>query len=435
MRDELFSWSEEERRMYLMQRELSGHQIPRAEDSLDYYSDHGLFHVEEVMEQCTLLLQAMAPWLGRILENRDSRWAGTHLLLGAKLHDIGMCGTEAMRTLLAKTDGAYTALSGGVLSPVAFSAFGEMLDQARSSGFSCRALRDLSYWMGHRTLQMGQVKEKLCQVHEEIKREIRRTHAVVSGDWILAHKDAMRARYGPKVNTFAVSLLAALHSGSFEGSRRAVLGEGWEAEAVRAFAVSLAARHGVPWPGNEANDEVFRDVVRLAALLRLADTRRSGDRMHSIDGAALTLRLGPDSLQVVRLYGSQERVIPLTQANWILGGELCTRFGNVELSGGRFMTHRLILPQGRDPRVRDVFLNQRVRSYWHELTTSLFAPEFGMRHRLVVDVPGLSGMEAESIRAEWRTALQAWNSELSAECGEDYLTLELVSSGAADEAE
>ena len=106
--DKLFSFSPEEDAQYTLQLSLQLNRLLGAPDLLDLYSCHSQPHVLEVMEQCSMLLDALLPWLQEKIPGTSRAWMHDHLLLSAKLHDIGMCGTASLRTLLKATDKGFS---------------------------------------------------------------------------------------------------------------------------------------------------------------------------------------------------------------------------------------------------------------------------------------------------------------------------------------
>ena len=402
MDEALFRFAEDEQRAYREQRDLSRYRAAGAEDMLDDYSDHGEHHVAEVMEQCALLWEALRPWLLAQGCTSPAAWQRSHLLLGAKYHDIGMRGSEARRALLRETD----LLLARRPEPAELRALAE---RARQAGIDCRAARELGE-MGRRSLLKSNWARLGADLHEEIKQQIRRRHALESGEWIAARRSELLERYGADTDVAAVALLAALHSGRFQGAERVVLGDDADGRAVAAFMRDFVQAH---FPGEALSEARRREVVCLAALLRLADTRRSGSRMYAIDGARLRFQEEGGRLRAVRDYGDRQREIAGPVSHGILLGELAAEFGGVRLEkrdGGWLLTHEVTLRHAEDPGVREAFFTGRQESYLNELRTGMLDPRYGVAHRFRIHLEGLCAGEADQVAAGWnlRVAKSGW---------------------------
>ena len=410
--DMIWTFSQAEKEMYIKQRDLCNFRMAQAEDALDYYSDHGLDHVHEVMEQSELLFEALRAWISELAPGEKPDRLKTHLLLGARLHDIGMCGTEPMRVLLAATDRAHAAVVGASSRSAVEQALQDMLDASKTADFSCRAIRDAEYALRHRNWQNAALAQKLCDVHEDVKKQIRKSHAANSGEWILDNREMLSSLFGRSVNLFLLALLAAFHSGSSLGSRRVIPGQSEDAVLVRRYAQELAERHDIPWrEGSEASDSVLHSAIVLTPLLRLADNRRSGDRLHSLDGAPLKLSLNPEGMEVVRVYEGLERPVTVPLGKEILAGELCTRFGGVRLSregNDWLLTHEFTLLYTDREQMRGIMIGRRLPNYSSELTTSLFGPDCGMKHCLSLKLTDTPQDEAKALLREWNGIAQHW---------------------------
>ena len=409
MRDKLFVFTADERELYRRQRDLGEYRLAGAEDALDEYSDHGVLHVAEVMEQCEELLATTAPWLCRMGCEGDSAFRRKTLLLAVKYHDVGMCGTDAMRELLFRTDAARGRCSAIVDGTALRPSLAPVFEAAGAASFDCRELRDLEYLAAHR-LSVPEGERLLGALHDRVKAAIRRNHALESGIWMAAHREALAAQYGPDVDPARAALIAALHSGVFCGGERVAIGDSRDAASFLSFCRIFLEKYCPEAASLCARDDAIREIACLATILRLADTRRSGDRLRAIGGARLEPRDTEEGFRVVKIHGDRLRASTVPLAGEILLGEACTRFGPVRLcgEGGFTMIHPLRVRHADRQAALDAFLETRLPSYWEEIVTGLFAPEYGMRHTVAVRLEGIDPPREREIVAGWDLAAAAW---------------------------
>lgn len=395
--------------LYRRQEQISYRELRGAADELDCYSCHSLPHIEEVMEQCDALFHDLAPWLRAAVPGADPDWMYAHLMLGAKYHDVGMSGTDAQFALLGAVDDLQIWLGGRPLSP---SRFQQRCDavcrMAAEAGIDSRALRDFAYWCARSDAQerLPRLRRALTDAHDDIKREMRVRHALISGRYVLSHMEELRAAYREGVNWPCVALLAAMHSDMSAVCTR-VAWAGEDAARLREYAVELLA----PWIGEErarryAEGGVLERIVPLAAVLRLADTRRDGARLRALDGQPLRCGLsGRGDVLLRKGEGGAARQIPVQLAFEILAAEASTRFGPVRatnLGGGRWrIEHEITLVHAENPELRRMFVSRRLASYAGELRTGAMAAELGFEHVLAIRLEGCGAEERGRILAAW----------------------------------
>ena len=406
--DTLTSFTSWEDRQYSLQATLQHSRLHGAADALDLYSCHSQPHVLEVMEQCSLLLPAFLPWLRRELPGTDEEWLRDHLLLSAKLHDIGMCGSEGQRLLLNAADEAHTLLSAHA-APDA-----QLLDPLLSVLQQEAPLAHLppESWQSLPALaQSGQLPpllSALTRLHEAVKSAIRRQHAHRSGVVILRHAEEIRAHYGAQIDVAAVAALAALHSSS-SLQDACIVPDGAMGEQIRAHVYALvadglseaeAARITAPLP--------FLRICLLAAILRLSDTRRSGSRLMSMDQSHLRCEVTSEgNVTLSRLHGGIREPIPQRIAFDILTGEALTEFGPVTVhptsDGGWHIRHEMTLRHAEVPAICDVFARSRLRSYAEEIDTGALLYARGFTHEIFLHLEGLRPIAAARTARRWRS--------------------------------
>lgn len=409
-RARLLAFTPEEDAQYTRQITLQQHRLMTAPDALDLYSCHSQPHVLEVMEQCELLLSALSPWLRSCLPGTPPQWMYDHLLLAAKLHDVGMCGTEAHRALLEAADRLFTLLSAPGGAPAALLApyLCALLTQGQTAGLTTRAWRDVRCWAEDAPRHRPQLLHALSEYHEEVKQAIRRQHAENSGRFILTHADALAAHYGAEVDLLTVAALAALHSGSSLPDA-CIVPEGPDHERIRQYVHALVSEYrGKAEADRITGDGPFRRVVMLSALLRLADTRRSGSRLMSMDQTRLLCEVdATGQIGLYRLNGSLREAIPMRAAFEILASEALTEFGAVRaypVSDGTWhICHEITLRNAGSPEIRNLFARSRLRTYAEELDTGALVCRLGFTHEIRLHMEGCPPFAAASAIKRWRT--------------------------------
>ena len=405
----LFTFSPEEDEQYTLQATLQQHQLLSAPDALDSYSCHSQPHVLEVMEQCDLLLEDFLPWLKTQLPGTSPDWMRDQLLLAAKLHDIGMCGTDSLRALLLATDRLYTLLSAADAQPPELLApyVRTILTEAEASGLTNRTWRDIRFWAEDIAGNKARFSHALLEYHEDVKSAIRKRHAENSGRFILAHADALQARYGDSADLLTVAALAALHSSSSLADA-CIVPDGEHIQNIRRHIRTMVAQERSEAEADRITaEEPFRRVIALAALLRLADTRRSGSELRNMDQSRLLCEVSPDGTpRLYKLSGDVPEPIPGRIAHEILVSEALTEFGHVSVlpvsDGTWHIRHEITLRHAGHAALRDLFARSRLKTYAEEIDTGALVYRLGFTHEILLHLEGCPPFAGMAAVRRWR---------------------------------
>lgn len=401
-----FTAAEDER--YTLQVTLQRSRILGAADSLDLYSCHSQPHVLEVMEQCDKLLTAFAPWLKEKVPGVSPAWMRDQLLLAAKLHDVGMCGTDVMRDLLAATDGLYALLCADQMDAAVMHPYLAVLrtrarDAALTTDTWMELVRLAADPVGHARLMLP----VLAAYHEEIKSAIRKQHAANSGRYILSHAEEIAAHYGPDIDVATVAALAALHSSS-SLDKANIVPDGEHYDLIREHIRNMVQTHLSAAEAARITDHThFRRIVHLAALLRLCDTRRSGSRLTNMDQARLVCEVREGRPSLYKEKDGLREVIPLRSSFEILASEALTEFGPVTINRttqGWHIRHEITLHHAEVDDLRAIFASSRLKSYANEINTGALVYRLGYTHEIFLHLEGLppfaAAQAAKRFRAE-----------------------------------
>jgi len=407
----LFTFTPEEDAQYTLQTTLQQDRLLDADDALDLYSCHSQPHVLEVMEQCDVLLAAFDPWLKAMLPGVPRDWLRDHLLLAAKLHDVGMCGTPALRALLQATDSLHTLLTApGAEPPALLEPYLLTLrEQASPANLATRSWRDVLYYAEDAPRHEKPLIAARAAYHGEIKRAIRKQHAGNSGRWILQHRRALAAHYGPEVDLTAVAVLAALHSSS-SLEKANIVPDGEHNARIRSLIRQMVAEEaGEAEAARITADEAFQRLVYPAALLRLADTRRSGSRLTNMDQSRLLCEVDPTGhISLCKVKDGLREAIPLRPSFEILASEAMTEFGTVAVypnaDGTWYVRHDVTLHHAEQDLIRRMFAQSRLQSYANELNTAALVSRLGFTHEIRLHLEGCKPLASG-------TAVKAWRSE------------------------
>lgn len=407
--DKLYAFTEWEAEQYSLQPTLRNCRLLEAADSLDQYSCHSQPHVLEVMEQCEALMSSFALWLKERLPGVSPAWMRDHLLLSAKLHDIGMCGTPSLRALLTATDELYTLLSAPGREPAELLApyLNTLEAEAPRARLATQNLQRILRLGRDAADNEAQLMSSLAEYHEEIKSAIRKQHAANSGRFILEHAGEISAHYGPEVDVAAVAVLAALHSSSSLDKCR-ILPQGDDYQHIRGIILDLVTgSHSGAEAARITAEEPFRRLVYLAALLRLADTRRSGSRLTSMDQTPIVCEVGSGGqVALYRIRNGLREAIPLRASFDILASEALTEFGpvyaNPNVDGTWHIRHVVTLHHAELPHIRDIFARSRLKTYAGEIDTAALNYPLGFTHEIHLHLEGLRPMAAARAVKQWR---------------------------------
>ncbi len=406
------SFSEEERAAYARQQTVLMHDLPGTQDQLSSYTCHSIPHVEEVMAQCDAMFTALTPWLTEEvgMDGEALRRGRIHLLMAAKFHDIGMCGTGAMAELLGNVDAQQREypLRTPMAKPLLQSLRARMrilAEQAERepTGMMKRVRFTGSAYNGLCALPVTDegCRERLLVYHEEIKNNIRSTHGESSARWVAEHQRELAARYGNAIDWDEVALLAALHTGFVPFS---------DALPV-AYADALAAHLHLTGPDLTKDSERLR-IFALAAILRLSDQRRNGSTLRTLDEKPIGLTRSPAGRLRLTIQGDgRARAVATERAYEIILSEKLCEFGPVRLDrkGGHWvMLHEMHLAHQQLPGMPELFAKQRLRAYGRELQESLFQPGGKLRHVLVLhpDHAPANGVRADAMQISMAALLR-----------------------------
>lgn len=406
----LFAFTPEEDAQYTLQVTLQQRRLLGAPDALDLYSCHSQPHVLEVMEQCEMLLDAFLPWLREKLPGTSPAWMRDHLLLSAKLHDIGMCGTESLRALLSATDKLHTLLSSpGQESPALTAPYLRIMEaEAPRAGMDNPTWRQTLHLA--RTADEKALLSTLAEYHEQIKQAIRKQHAANSGRYILAHADEFSGHYGPELDMTAVAVLAALHSSS-SLDKANIVPEGAHYLRIREHIHRMVTQERSPAEADRITaDAPFRRIIHLAALLRLCDTRRSGSRLTNMDQSRLVCEVTGRQARLYKEKNGLREAIPLRASYEILTSEALTEFGPVtahpNADGTWHIRHEMTLHHAELPDMLDIFARSRLRTYANEIDTGALEYSLGFTHEIFLHLEGLGPIAAGRVARDWRSRVE-----------------------------
>lgn len=406
------SFSREERAVYERQQTVLMHDLPGAQDQLSSYTCHSIPHVEEVMAQCDAMFTALTPWLTEEvgMDGEALRRGRIHLLLAAKFHDIGMCGTDAMAELLGNVDAQEREYP--LRTPMAKPLLRAMRARMRilaeqaerePTGMMKRVRFTGSAYNGLCALPVTDegCRERLLVYHEEIKNNIRSTHGESSARWVAEHQEELAARYGTQIDWHEVALLAALHTGFVPFTDALPM----------TYAAALTAHLHLIGPDLTKDSERLR-IFALAAILRLSDQRRNGSTLRTLDGKLIVLTKSPAGRLRLDIQGDDRARAVSTDVSYriLLSEKLC-EFGPVGLEkrGAHWvMLHEMHLSHQQLPDMPELFVRQRLRAYGKELQESLFQPGGKLRHVLVLrpDHAPANGLRADAVQISMAALLR-----------------------------
>ncbi len=370
---------------YRRQKCFLDYKLFAAEDALDFYSNHAQLHIEEVMEQCAVLFYAMEEWIRARIPQADMQCLFKHLLTAAKLHDIRMAPTPQQMDLLAATDDMYAVTAAGRTDlPALRGLCQKLVDTAERAGRKddkhIKVISAICEMPVIRREGWKKLSAELIAEHDDVKQFVRKNHAPLGGLYVLDHAQEIRAYYGEELDITLVAVLVCLHSTSSTGCDAI----GYDNEKLRADTIAnirtLLNQRGIEMP---CSAEWLNTAVTLASLLRLADTRRSGLRLKSIDDAHLFYQAsnGRAELYVDR-NGTVQRITNRAAHN-ILLSECITDFGSVHLVHRNHeweMQHSLQVRDWQQEELRNLLIQYRLGSYINELATAELSPDNGMKH-------------------------------------------------------
>lgn len=399
--EELLRFSAEEEAEYRQQIDVLCQCLPESEDRLKYYTCHSLPHVQEVISETETLFQALRPWLAAYIPSDEMEPAHRRLLLAAKLHDIGMAGTPAMRQLAETIDRLYCLADSPLctakeLQPI----YARLTQLAKAADYETEWLDFIVQTpLNDSPATVRQLKKALARYHDAVKKAIRNRHAEASGRYILEHRETLAAHCGQDVDWAETALLAALHSNSARDHIEATALNG---TLSKAYCQLFLREYGTPDDENRLCER--NALIRIfaeATILRLADARRSGKNLCMMDLSPLEVQRTPGgryTLYQVR-HGLREP-ISFNESREIILSEACCDMGGVTLQGneaeGRQIIHSLRVKYCQDETVRALFRDLRIPALMFELSSALLTPTQKMRHVFQVSAEGIGQAEADA---------------------------------------
>jgi len=420
----LLFFSEKEADTYKRQTEYGYFELPEADDLLDVYSCHSEEHVLEVIRQSRSLYHELLPLLEQLAPGIDDIQMEESLLVAAKLHDISMGGSRKEIALLDAADSLQEWLRSDQLKSAR--------ELRRRSVQLKRLAEDTRMVQGRYEkilpfLSMERLERNSCECledtlaayHDEIKTYIRKHHAPSGGRWIFNHAAEILERYGTELDLKIVVLLVCLHSTSSTAvDAISCAGDDNEEktrEVIREFMSPYLTRYEME---QIMETGYFRKVICLASVLRLADTRRQGKLIKTIDLKELTYRLCEDgTADLYRMMSWGPERITNRMAHSILLSECCTDFGEISVSQnkGRWtVKHDIRIHDAQNPEIRKLFGQWRLRSYAGEVDTGALAESRKIHHVFQIGLKGITDRRmAADLESEW---IQNWKNGDRMQC-------------------
>ncbi len=375
----LLSFSEREKDMYGRQCEYGYFELAEAKDLLDIYSCHSEPHILEVIEQCRLLYEALLPLFN---QSGLTEQIPDELLLAAKLHDICMGGNRTEIYLIDAADNMYQYLRAGGMKKDELKVKGtELMRLAEESGITEGIYREIRALLSldlPDIKKFRQLENALGIYHDEIKNYIRKHHAPAGAAWVFKHAAEILERYGMDLDLPLTAALILLHSTSSTAVDVISCAKDENERLTKKVICDFMKRYLTSYEMEQILEEkYYKKMIYLASILRLADTRRQGNRMQMIDRRELKYQLCSDgTADIYRMmpWGPERITKRITHS--VLLSECCTGFGALTLrqkGNGWILMHELILNDAKNQEIRELFERWRLTSYITEVDTGAFA--------------------------------------------------------------
>ena len=333
------------------------------------------------------------------IPREDMRSLLKHLLTAAKLHDICMAPTRQQIELLSATDEMYALIVGGKREPSALRlGCRRLADAAEGVGWAeDRGIKLICTICGMPVISDEAWKRlpfELAAEHDAVKQCVRKNHAPMGGLYVLDHAERIQTVYGSDLDVKLVATLVCLHSTSSSGCAAIGYDDSKLRQKTAACIRDMLVQREMEIPDDAA---WLNKAVTLASLLRLADTRRSGTRLTAIDEARLFYETRDGKVELFVERNDMLQRITDRSAREILLSESCTEFGEVRLSNNSAeweITHRLRVRGWQQKELRNLFCDQRLKSYIREIVTAELAPGRELRHLLELELEGEGSPEA-----------------------------------------
>lgn len=366
-----------------------------ATDKLSNYTCHSQPHVVEVMQQADMLFVAFREWfiseVGFSLS--EMQIARKHLLLSAKFHDIGMAGSSSLRELLKLVDELHSRCKNSKQNTSSYvEDLFPLLDKLAHTADS-----ECSHWDGYKSLcgpllnriVLANDQATLCPLlesyHEQIKNTIRKYHGELSAKWIIENQGTLSAYYGNSINWEMVALLSALHTGPlFIHHDDCGVEYGWLDYCNKLCSL---LRINNPLSRNSTLSQKF---LSIASILRIADQRRSGNNLRSLDKHEIETIVAKDG-RIVMKYEVKgvTNIAKLSESNEVIVSEKLNNFGSVIVhhSDNRWLVeHELHFSCTTNESGRYLLLNRRIPSYLEELQGTMLKVTPSLHHVLCIEL-------------------------------------------------
>lgn len=404
----LNQFTAEENRCYNRQTEYLYFDLPIAQDSLDDYSCHSQAHVLEVASQCSRMAEWFQGWLCErgLAQTDPSSWK-KDLELAAKLHDIGMCGTDLVIGLLDTVDELYERICSEEDEKEAEwkKLVARIVTMSEQAGLQTPAFHKIEALIVSTSRNRMKLVEQLAIYHDEIKSHIRKHHAPTSGKWIFHHAAKILESDGEDCDIELIAILATLHSTSSTAIEH-ILGDGKEADDTRQYLEEYLKEFLNPDEYKTiTRTSKMKQITALASILRLADTRRSGAKLQTLDKRCLEYKVNQDGTADLykKMPWGLERVTNRV-AHEILLAEAATEFGLILVKKTNCWqaVHEIFLKDADNEEICRLFSSQRLYSYIKEIDTAEFAQSENFQNQFQIRLDGVEPKKANQILSDWR---------------------------------
>lgn len=346
----------------------------KRETWLGDYSNHGVEHIREVMNECNRYISSLEK-AGIKVPEFLRRSCG----VAAKYHDIGMgdgAGMELSMGLaekLKQSGGDFSKLAEYYHLDLNFTKENveakkkELVEDTKGDSEKIKAIMKVSR-MQELILEAAKEAEELrsmspddperaetekayrrllSEMQDGLHRDMRNHHARKSAEYVLAHSDECRERYGKDVNprnvvACAIMLRTKSNSGCGDLNVLAAGEASGENLSVEEACSHLIADWNLNHDGQRAetvfSDADLKEIAFMASVLRPADNRRDGMTATFTSGDEVLCETFSDGVEVFhgeKKNGVLEKKQPVrtSTSKTIIAAESCTQFGEIRLEG------------------------------------------------------------------------------------------------------
>lgn len=397
----------EENRCYNRQAEYPYFDLPIAQDSLDDYSCHSQAHVLEVAAQCGKMAEWFQEWLyERGVSKTNTSWK-KDLEIAAKLHDIGMCGTGLLIELLDTVDELCERICSeeAPKETVRKKLMAKIENVSEQVNLQTSSYHKIQAFIANPSKNRMKLVEQLAVYHDEIKSYIRKHHAPISGKWIFQHAAQILETYGDDRDIELIAILATLHSTSSTDIEH-ITSDGDNAKETKQYLSEYLKEFLNPEEyRNIIKDSKIRQITALASILRLADTRRSGAALQTLDKRCLEYKVNHDGTADLykKMPWGLERVTNRT-AHEILLAEAATEFGSIIVTRTNcwHAVHEILVKNADNVEIGRLFSSQRLYSYVKEIDTAEFAQSKNFQNQFQIRLKGIDQKRGNQILHGWK---------------------------------